>query len=282
MTRGRRWRLRTRYLSLERPLIMGVVNLTPDSFSDGGKLSSTQDGLAHARRLIEEGADLLDLGGESTRPGAEAVSAAEEIRRVLPVLEALVADGVPLSIDTSKAGVARAALAAGAEVVNDITAGNDPDMFPLVAAAGAGLVLMHMQGNPRIMQLEPRYGDVVGEIKRFLGARAGAAEKKGVLLDHIAIDPGIGFGKTTEHNLTLIRELEAFRSLGFPLVVGASRKKFLGMITGVDSPEHRDLASAVAAAMAVERGADILRVHNVVACREAVAVAVAIVRGSGG
>lgn len=282
MTPGRRWRLRTRSLPLERPLIMGVVNLTPDSFSDGGTISSPQEGLAHARRLIEEGADLLDLGGESTRPGAEAVSAEVEIERVMPVLEALVADGTPLSIDTSKPEVARVALAAGAEAVNDVTSGSHREMFPVVADAGAGLILMHMHGNPRTMQTEPRYADVVAEIKTFLAERAAAAQKQGVTPDRIALDPGIGFGKTLEHNLTLIRHLRAFRILGFPVVLGASRKKFLGLITGVDDPAQRDLASAVIAALGVERGADILRVHNVAACREAVAVAIAIVRESGG
>lgn len=282
MTPGRRWRLRTRSLPLDRPLIMGVVNLTPDSFSDGGRVSSPQEGLAYARRLIEEGADLLDLGGESTRPGAEAVSAEVEIERVMPVLEALVAEGTPLSIDTSKPEVARVALAAGAEAVNDVTSGSHPGMFPVVADAGAGLVLMHMKGNPRTMQAEPRYADVVAEIKTFLAERAATAQKEGVTPDRIALDPGIGFGKTLEHNLTLIRKLRAFQTLGFPVVLGASRKKFLGLITGVEDPAQRDLASAVVAALGVERGADILRVHNVAACREAVAVTVAIVRESGG
>ncbi|MEX0698551.1 MAG: dihydropteroate synthase [Acidimicrobiia bacterium] len=261
---------------------MGVVNLTPDSFSDGGRITSPQEGLAHARRLIEEGADLLDLGGESTRPGAEAVSAEVEIERVMPVLAALVADGTPLSIDTSKPEVARVALAAGAEAINDVTSGSHPEMFPVVADTGAGLVLMHMQGNPPNMQTEPRYVDVVAEIKTFLAERAAAAQNQGVTADRIALDPGIGFGKTLEHNLTLIRNLSALQALGFPVVLGASRKKFLGLITGVDDPAQRDLASAVIAALGVERGADILRVHNVAACREAVAVAIAIVRESGG
>lgn len=282
MTSGRRWRLRTRSLSLETPLVMGVVNLTPDSFSDGGRFSSHQEGLAHARMLIKEGADLLDLGGESTRPGAEAVSAAVELERVLTVLEALVPEGVPLSIDTSKPEVAKAALAAGAEIVNDVTAGSDPAMFGVVAATGAGLILMHMQGNPRTMQTQPRYEDVVAEVKAFLADRAGAAQEQGVLPDRIALDPGIGFGKTFEHNLSLVRHLGALRTLGFPLVLGASRKRFLGQITGVEDPARRDLASAVVAALTIERGADILRVHNVAACREAVAVAVAIVAESGG
>jgi dihydropteroate synthase len=260
---------------------MGVINVTPDSFSDGGSFVSSREAVAHGHLLIEQGADLLDLGGESTRPGAEPIPAATEISRVMPVLEGLVGT-VPISVDTTKTEVDRLALDAGAEVVNDVTAGGDPAMLELVAAAGSGLILMHMQGRPRTMQDDPRYDDVVGDIKLFLSERSLAARKAGVQADRIAIDPGIGFGKTLEHNLDLIREIGSLRSLGFPVVLGASRKKFLGTITGVDQPSQRDLASAVVAALAVERGADLFRVHNVSACREAVAVALAIVRGSGG
>jgi len=281
MNAGRLWRLRTRFLSLEKPLIMGVINVTPDSFSDGGSFTSSRDAVAHGRRLIEQGADLLDLGGESTRPGAEPIASTTEINRVMPVLEGLTGT-VPISVDTTKPEVARLALEAGAEVINDVTAGSDPAMLEVVAAAGAGLILMHMQGLPRTMQDDPRYEDVVEDIKLFLTVRSLAARKAGVQADRIAIDPGIGFGKTLEHNLDLIREIGSLRSLGFPVVLGASRKKFLGTITGVDRPSQRDLASAVVAALAVERGADLFRVHNVTACREAVAVALAIVRGSGG
>jgi len=282
MSPGRHWRLRTKLMSLERPLVMGVVNVTPDSFSDGGMFTTSHEAVVYGRRLIEEGADLLDLGGESTRPGAEPVTAATEVGRVIPVLEGLVESGVPLSVDTSKPEVARLALASGAEIINDITAGSDPTIFELVAGARAGLILMHMQGNPMTMQNDPRYEDVVGDIKSFLADRSLAAQHAGVLPDRIAIDPGIGFGKTLEHNVELIREIGSLRSLGFPVLIGASRKKFLRTITGVENPASRDLASAVVAALAVERGADILRVHNVSACREAVAVALAIVRGSGG
>jgi dihydropteroate synthase len=281
MNSGRQWRLRTRSLSLAKPLIMGVINVTPDSFSDGGSFISSRDAVAHGRRLIEHGADLIDLGGESTRPGAEPIPAATEISRVMPVLEDL-SGTVPISVDTTKPEVARLALEAGAEVINDVTAGSDPALLEQVAAAGAGLILMHMQGSPGTMQDDPRYEDVVQEIKLFLTERSRAAQQAGVQPDQIAIDPGIGFGKTLEHNLDLIREIGSLRGLGFPVVLGASRKKFLGTIIGVDQPSQRDLASAVVAALAVERGADVLRVHNVSACREAVAVALAIVRGSGG
>jgi dihydropteroate synthase len=260
---------------------MGVINVTPDSFSDGGSFAGSRAAVAHGHRLIEQGADLLDLGGESTRPGAEPIPASTEIARVMPVLEGLVGT-VPISVDTTKPEVARLALEAGAEVVNDVSAGADSAMLELVAARRAGLILMHMQGDPRTMQNDPRYENVVEDVKRFLTERSRAARQAGVEADRIAVDPGIGFGKTLEHNLDLIREIGSFRSLGFPVVLGASRKKFLGTVTGVEHPVQRDLASAVIAALAVERGADIFRVHNVSACREAVAVALAIVRGSGG
>jgi dihydropteroate synthase len=263
------------------PLIMGVINVTPDSFSDGGSFTSSREAVEHGRQLIEQGADLLDLGGESTRPGAEPVPAATELSRVMPVLEGLTGT-VPISVDTTKPEVARMALDAGAEVINDVTAGSDPAMLEVVATAGAGLILMHMQGLPRTMQNNPRYEDVVEDIKLFLTNRSLAARRAGVQADRIVIDPGVGFGKTLEHNLDLIRDIGSFRSLGFPVLLGASRKKFLGTITGVEQPAQRDLASAVIAALAVERGADLFRVHNVSACREAVAVALAIVRGSGG
>jgi dihydropteroate synthase len=199
----------------------------------------------------------------------------------MPVLEGLTGT-VPISVDTTKPEVARMALDAGAEVINDVTAGSDPAMLEVVATAGAGLILMHMQGLPRTMQNNPRYEDVVEDIKLFLTDRSLAARRAGVQADRIVIDPGVGFGKTLEHNLDLIRDIGSFRSLGFPVLLGASRKKFLGTITGVEQPAQRDLASAVIAALAVERGADLFRVHNVSACREAVAVALAIVRGSGG
>ncbi len=282
MSADRRWELRTRSFSLQQPLIVGVVNLTPDSFSDGGLFANAGQAVDHALRLVEEGADILDLGGESTRPGSEGVSVDDELERVLPVVAALAGRGIAVSVDTSKAAVAAASLNLGAEAINDVTAGRHHEMLEVVAGAGAGLVLMHMQGEPRTMQVDPHYGDIVGEISEFLSTRAQAAIAAGVPPDRICIDPGVGFGKNLGHNLTLLAGLQTLRSLGYPLMVGVSRKSFLGRLTGVEDPAARDLASAVAAALAVERGADVLRVHNVAACREAVAVAVAIVRASGG
>ncbi len=261
---------------------MGVVNVTPDSFSDGGHYKGAREAIEHGLRLIGEGADLIDVGGESTRPGADPVPAEEELRRVLPVVEGLAAAGVLVSIDTSKASVAISAVQAGAVIVNDVTALGDPDMAAVVADQEAGLVVMHMQGNPRTMQAEPRYDDVVAEVSGFLVERAAVAEAAGVERRSIAIDPGIGFGKTIDHNLALLRDLGVLADLGYPLLVGTSRKTFLGKVTGRTSPEDLDLASAVSVALAIERGADILRVHNVTACKEAALLAFAIVRGSGG
>ncbi|HUO45239.1 MAG TPA: dihydropteroate synthase [Acidimicrobiia bacterium] len=261
---------------------MGVLNLTPDSFSDGGLFPDARSALNHAFGLVEDGADLIDIGGESTRPGAVAVTASEEMQRILPAVKALAEAGLAVSVDTSKAEVAAAALEAGAEVINDVTAGSDPQMFPLVARTGAGVILMHMQGDPRTMQVDPQYEDVVGEVTAFLAGRAEAAQASGIDRDKLALDPGIGFGKNLHHNLALLRHLQVLGTLGLPLVLGVSRKNFLGKITGVDNPADRDLASSVTAALAVERGADIFRVHNVASCREAVAVALAIVRESGG
>ena len=276
------WKLRTRSLSLARPLLMGVVNVTPDSFSDGGMLADARQAVQHALRLGGEGANLVDVGGESTRPGSSGVAALVEARRVVPVVEELAGAGVVVSVDTTKAEVAAAALEVGAEAINDVSAGRDPAMFEVVAASGAGLILMHMQGEPRTMQQDPRYGDVVSEVGEFLLARADAAKAAGVEAERICLDPGIGFGKNLEHNLTLLHHLPSLRALGYPLVVGVSRKAFLGRLTGVEDPTSRDLASSVAAALAVERGADIVRVHNVAASREALSVALAIVRESGG
>lgn len=279
---SRSWRLRGVEFLLDRPRIMGVVNVTPDSFSDGGHYKGAREAIEHGLRLIGEGADLIDVGGESTRPGADPVPAEEELRRVLPVVEGLAAAGVLVSIDTSKASVAISAVQAGAVIVNDVTALGDPDMAAVVADQEAGLVVMHMQGNPRTMQAEPRYDDVVAEVSGFLVERAAVAEAAGVERRSIAIDPGIGFGKTIDHNLALLRDLGVLADLGYPLLVGTSRKTFLGKITGRTSPEDLDLASAVSVALAIERGADILRVHNVTACKEAALLAFAIVRGSGG
>src|SRR5262245_5840677 len=216
-----------------RPAVMGVVNVTPDSFSDGGRFVEREAAVAHGLRLAAEGADLLDVGGESTRPGAEPVSAAEETRRVVGVVEGLVAEaGVPVSVDTTKAAVAEAALAAGATVVNDVSAGRtDPEILAVTAAAGAGYVLMHMQGEPRTMQDDPRYDDVVAEVTAFLAERAVAARDAGISYGAVAVDPGIGFGKTVAHNVTLLAQLpQLVTAIGAPVVIGTSRKRFLGAL----------------------------------------------------
>ena len=275
------WAIRGASLPLDRTLLMGVVNATPDSFSDGGAYEPTEHGL----RLAAEGADLLDVGGESTRPGAADVAPDEEARRVVPVVRALASRGLVVSVDTRRASVAREALAAGARVVNDVSAGRDPEMLPLVAREGAGLVLMHMLGEPRSMQRDPQYKDVVREVCDFLVERARVAEAGGVAREAIALDPGIGFGKTSEHNLALLRDgVPALARAGHPVLVGASRKSFLGALTafGGPAPPATDRLEATLAAhvMAVTGGANVIRAHDVAAHRRALAVADAI-RGSG-
>jgi dihydropteroate synthase len=252
---------------------MGVVNVTPDSFSDGGVHLDPEDAAAAARRMIEEGAALVDVGGESTRPGSAGVSAEEELRRVVPVLDRLGAE-LPLSIDTSKALVARAALERGAIFVNDVTAlRGDPELAGVVAASGAYLCLMHMQGEPGTMQEEPHYGDVAAEVASFLEKRLAFAVAQGIREERICLDPGIGFGKTLEHNLELVRRLDVLVALGRPVLVGFSRKSSLRRLTGSDDL----LGASVAAALAAfERGATILRVHDVKPHVDALAVAGAI------
>ncbi len=243
---------------------MGVLNVTPDSFSDGGQFASADVAVDHGLRLLAEGADLIDVGGESTRPGADPVDAEVEEGRVLPVISSLVAGGARVSIDTAKAGVARSALAAGASVVNDVSALGDPAMAEAVANVGAGLVLMHMQGEPRTMQDRPEYRNVVAEVSEFLQDRASLAEKEGVPSDRIAVDPGIGFGKTFEHNLELLRRLDSLAEIGYPVVLGTSRKSFLGRILGENvPPAERDAATGATVALAIERGVAAVRVHNV-------------------
>lgn len=258
--------------------MMGIVNVTPDSFSDGGRYYDTEAAIAHGSRLWDEGADLVDVGGESTRPGAADVPAAEEIRRVVPVVAALADQGVVVSVDTSKVEVAAAALDAGAEVVNDVTALQDAGMAELVASREAGLVLMHMLGTPRTMQDDPQYQDVVAEVRSFLLERAGVAERAGVHRERIAIDPGIGFGKTVEHNLLLLHHLDGLVATGYPVLVGTSRKSFLGAIVGIDEPERRDVASTVTVALTAAGGVAVVRVHNVAHALQAVRVASAIVQ----
>jgi dihydropteroate synthase len=263
-------------LSLERPLVMGVVNVTPDSFSDGGLYAGAQQAVAHARRLVEEGADILDIGGESTRPGSAPVALDEERRRVLPVLEALAGCGVPLSVDTRKPEFMLEAIAAGAAMVNDVTALTAPAALEAVAKAPVAVCLMHLQGDPRTMQESPRYQDVVREVRDYLAQRVAAAEQAGVARDRIVVDPGFGFGKTVEHNLVLLRSLAQFSSLGVALLVGLSRKAMLGKLTGRE-PQERVHASIAAALLAVQNGAQIVRVHDVAATRDALAVLRAVI-----
>jgi dihydropteroate synthase len=258
-------------LPLARPLLMGVVNVTPDSFSDGGRHFSREAAVAHARRLAAEGADILDLGGESTRPGADPVPEQEEINRVIPVLESLRNLPIPVSIDTRRPGVMRAALAAGASMINDVEALEAPGAIDAIAGSGCGVCLMHKKGDPSTMQKEPVYGDVVAEVKAYLAARIAACEKAGIAKDRICADPGFGFGKTPAHNLELLRRLREFADLGVPIVSGWSRKSTLGGITGRPADE-RLAASLAAALLSAQAGATILRVHDVRETRDVLAV----------
>jgi dihydropteroate synthase len=256
--------------------LMGVVNVTPDSFSDGGLYLDPEAAVAHGRELAAAGAEILDVGGESTRPGAEAVPEDEELRRVVPVIEGLVATEVQVSVDTSKAAVAGAAIDAGATIVNDVTAlQGDPEMAALCAERGATVVLMHMRGKPQTMQDDPRYDDVVTEVRAFLAERLQAAVAAGVAEEDVWLDPGIGFGKTAAHNLELLRRLGELRDLGRPLVIGTSRKSFIGRVDGSAAGERLGgtIASSV---LAAAEGAEVLRVHDVAEVRQALAVATAI------
>ncbi len=274
------WHLPDRVLRLDgRALVMGIVNVTPDSFSDGGRFASSEAAVAHALDLVRQGADLLDVGGESSRPGADPVPADEELRRVLPVVRELAArTTVPLSVDTTKAVVADACLAAGAHVVNDITAlGGDPDMARVAAARRAGVVLMHMRGTPRTMQDDPRYDDVTAEVCRFLQERLQAAAGAGIEAGRVVLDPGIGFGKRTEHNLTLLARLGEVRALGRPVLLGVSRKGFIGRVLGRDGVEERLVGSLAVACHAVALGAaQVIRAHDVRETRDAVTLLAAI------
>ncbi len=263
----------------ERPRMMGILNVTPDSFSDGGQYPTPSAAIDRAVRMVEEGADLIDVGGESTRPGAEPISLAEESDRVLPVIEGIARSvSVPISIDTQRAAVARAALAAGASIVNDVSAIRaDPDMPSTIAEAGAAVVLMHMLGEPRTMQNDPVYDNVVQTVFDFLAERIAAACAAGIAPDRIVVDPGIGFGKTLEHNLALMANLGALRALGCPLLVGPSQKSFIGQI--LDLPvDQREEGTAAAVALATGAGADIIRVHDVLEMARVVRVAWAIVQ----
>src|ERR1700704_5694759 len=267
-------------LLLDRPLVAGVVNVTPDSFSDGGNYLEPGAAIAHAQRLVDEGADLVDTGAESSRPGASSVSAEQELSRLMPVLDGLRACPIPISIDTTKPEVMRAVIGAGAAMINDIGALRSPGALETVAPTDAAVCLMHMQGEPRTMQREPRYGDVVAEVRAFLAERVAAAEARGIARERIVIDPGFGFGKTVEHNFELLRNLHRFAEMGLPVMAGWSRKSTLGAITGRGAGE-RLAASIAAALLAVQHGATIVRVHDVAATRDALAV-LAAMGGDGG
>lgn len=265
-------------LKLDRPLVMGIVNLTPDSFSGDGLGSDVERAVAHARRQMEAGADILDIGAESSRPGAIPTPLAEELDRLLPVLERIVEWGVPVSVDTYKPQVMRAALAAGAAMINDIAGLRDPEALEAVADSDCGLCLMHMLGEPLTMQAAPAYSNVVAEVNAFLAERVAACRQAGIAADRITVDPGFGFGKTLEHNLALFRALPQISKEGYPVLVGVSRKSMLGAITG-RPVESRMPAGIAAAVLAAQRGAAILRVHDVAETKDALAVWSAIEQG---
>jgi dihydropteroate synthase len=258
-------------LSLNRPLVMGVVNVTPDSFSDGGQHQNAEAAIAHAFALVDEGADILDIGGESTRPGAQQVSVQTEWKRIAPVLEALLAAGVPVSVDTRHAKVMRLALALGVDMINDVQGFRDPESIDAVAGTQAALCVMHMRGEPATMQQAPVYRDVVAEVRSFLAARLAELRGRGIARDQLLVDPGIGFGKTLEDNLRLLRETRSLAELGAPVLVGVSRKSMIGQLTGRDLAGR--LAGSLAGALAaVARGAAIVRAHDVAATRDALTV----------
>ena len=278
------WRCRDHEFPLgERTLVMGIVNVTPDSFSDGGLHAGADDAVTHGLRLAAEGADILDIGGESTRPGSDPVAVDDELERVVPVVAGLreaAPAGVALSVDTRRPQVARAAIDAGASIENDVTAAGDPAMFEVVRATGAGLVLMHMLGEPKTMQDDPTYDDVVAEVLDFLARRLGAAVAAGLERDRLCVDPGIGFGKNLAHNLALLHDIEAFHQLRVPVLVGASRKRFIGQLTGVDDPAERVEGTAGAVAWCAAHGVDVVRVHDVLQMARVIRVVDAIARGA--
>ncbi len=261
-----------------KPLLMGVLNVTPDSFSDGGEFVQTDIAVNRALEMVEQGADVIDVGGESTRPGAASVSEEEELRRVIPVISRLSAQSVRVSIDTSKPAVARAALEAGAETVNDVTGLSDPAMLDLCVAERCSVCIMHMQGEPRTMQSAPAYGDVVQEVLSFLLDRANQAEASGLPKEKIWIDPGIGFGKTVDHNLRLLNNLAVFVESGYPVLIGVSRKSFIGKIAGAENPKGRIGGSIAAQVLAQAVGIAAIRAHDIREARQAIDVADAILR----
>ncbi|MEH6417626.1 dihydropteroate synthase [Pseudomonas sp. CGJS7] len=262
-----------RALVLDRPRVLGIVNVTPDSFSDGGAHDTLEAAVAHGLRLAAEGADALDIGGESTRPGADEVPVEEELRRTVPVIERLAREtGLPISIDTSKPEVMRAAVAAGAGLINDVYALRRDGALDAAAELGVPVILMHMQGEPRSMQHQPEYDDVVAQVHRFLAERIFAAEMAGIAKKRIVVDPGFGFGKTLQHNLTLLAQLQRFTELGVPLLAGLSRKRSIGELTGREDARERVHGSVAAHLIAAQRGAKLLRVHDVAATVDAIKV----------
>ena len=261
---------------------MGILNVTPDSFSDGGEWFAYDEAVSRARELVAEGADIIDIGGESTRPGAAPVPIDEELRRVVPVVRALRGAGVQISVDTMKLTVAEAAVDAGATFVNDVTAfRNEPEIAGFVADRGCDCCLMHMLGDPRTMQDDPRYDDVVDDVRAFLEERAEFAVGEGVKEERISVDPGIGFGKTLDHNLELLDRLQEIVAIGFPVVIGTSRKSFLGRLTGREDPHDRVAATVATTVLALERGASVFRVHDVAPTKDALVVATATLRRHG-
>jgi dihydropteroate synthase len=278
-TTNTQWQCGSRVLDLTRAQVMGVLNVTPDSFSDGGRFAERESALAHARRMVDEGAAIIDIGGESTRPGAAPADLAQELERVIPVIEALRRESpVLISVDTSKAEVMRVAVAAGADIINDVRALAEPGALKVAAASNAGLCLMHMLGEPRTMQEAPHYDNVLEDVSAFLAARMRACRDAGVESARLAVDPGFGFGKTAAHNLVLLKNLVALEALGAPIVVGLSRKSMLAKITG-RAVESRIPGSVALAAIAVLNGARIVRAHDVAATLDAVRVAAAVRSG---
>jgi dihydropteroate synthase len=271
------WVVGSETLDISRGILMGVLNVTPDSFSDGGDFLEPSVAIEAGERMIGQGATVIDVGGESSRPGATAVSQAEELRRVLPVVEALAAVGIIVSIDTTKPKVAEAAIEAGALIVNDISGFGSPDMVQVASSSNVGTVVMHMQGTPRTMQENPTYDDVVDEVRAFLDKRANQLATAGVREESIALDPGIGFGKSPFHNLELINRLTEISALGHPVLIGTSRKSTLRKLTGEADRKRRDGQTAITTALAFERGARIFRVHDVLASRDALRIVAAIV-----
>lgn len=271
------WQCRYRSIDLSSPKIMGIVNVTPDSFSDGGKYYSSAQAIEHGLQLAEEGADILDIGGESTRPGAEEVSVHSELERVIPVIEALSARGLVVSVDTSKPEVMTAAAQVGAQIINDVYALRRDGALEAAEKSGCGVCLMHMQGEPRTMQKNPVYTDLLSEVKSFLAERARALTDLGVSAEKIVLDPGFGFGKTVSQNFELLAKTEDFLSLGYPLLYGMSRKSSLGAVTGITKAEERLISSVTAHLLAVERGASIVRVHDVKQMKEALTIYKAMV-----